>query len=677
MTNEQKITLVADNLFYPIEISLIEKEFLSTQLVGRLHNILQNSTAFLTYPSNRNSRFSHSLGCMNLTGQLIKYSVINAKKEHRQKFFDDVKKEVKIIQEEIKEKRWNDTTINTRKYSKMTEENYEVFDDPFYCSALPGVISEDENYYFILIFQAIRLVALLHDIGHPPFSHISEVALSEIANNLQKKENTEKLNKKETVFLDSFKKLTHLNDQLERPLHEVVGLSITEKLFDMLSDFKLVEEKELKKLIIFNLSLKILQNENPFFESLHGIIDGDLDTDRLDFIKRDLAASGLGSDNAKYGRLIASYQLIYDEYNDKTNYGERNLKFLPSVRALSTIEKVFQERLMLYKYVIYHHSVAKSDCLLKEIIINLANDQFESKLNQKRQNDELPMDVSGLWIVFDKTEVNFKKEIINNFIQWDDSWLISVLRKQFFIIDDKEEKDLSANEKKLKVQLEEILSNKKHYISLFKRVDSFMNLDQEFLSNIPAGYDWKNFIDICRKFNPNLPEEEKFIKPIIESLKKIEYYHDEFKTTEKNTVEGFARLNSLRESEGFFLSKMIGVFRKLDNDPFKTLDFFQITCNEFNKFFDLDDTIIMPRFLKPGINRNFEIIVDNGLKPIQTIQAVSRIVDEMNRSTLLFPPFYIYFYKNNFYEKNYDLLNMQKKFGELLWDNFVEWTENL
>ena len=78
---ERKTTFVADNIHFPISISKIEKEIISTQLFNRLHNILQDSTAYLTYPTNRTSRFSHSLGCMSITGNIFYNSIINGSSE--------------------------------------------------------------------------------------------------------------------------------------------------------------------------------------------------------------------------------------------------------------------------------------------------------------------------------------------------------------------------------------------------------------------------------------------------------------------------------------------------------------------------------------------------------------------------------------------------------------------
>jgi len=59
---QQKVFFVADSVHGSIQISSLEKMIISTQPFNRLHNINQNSTAYLTYPSNRTKRFEQSLG---------------------------------------------------------------------------------------------------------------------------------------------------------------------------------------------------------------------------------------------------------------------------------------------------------------------------------------------------------------------------------------------------------------------------------------------------------------------------------------------------------------------------------------------------------------------------------------------------------------------------------------
>ena len=85
MTKE-KISLIGDTVHGTIQISKIEKEIISSSIFNRLHDISQNSTAYLTFPSTK--RFEHSVGTMYLAGQMFYYSIMNAKEDQRDAFFN-------------------------------------------------------------------------------------------------------------------------------------------------------------------------------------------------------------------------------------------------------------------------------------------------------------------------------------------------------------------------------------------------------------------------------------------------------------------------------------------------------------------------------------------------------------------------------------------------------------
>ena len=83
-----KIKRIADTVHGNIEISQIEKDIISQHAFNRLHDIMQNSTAFLTYPSNQTKRFEHSLGVMHLGGEIFYNSIANADDSIRFSFLE-------------------------------------------------------------------------------------------------------------------------------------------------------------------------------------------------------------------------------------------------------------------------------------------------------------------------------------------------------------------------------------------------------------------------------------------------------------------------------------------------------------------------------------------------------------------------------------------------------------
>ena len=162
-----KVTLISDFVYGSIEISDFEKFVLSTRIFNRLHNVLQTSTAYLTFPTLRTTRFSHSIGAMHLAGSIFANSFQNANFHDKEQFLLNIKTEVDLLLREIGE----DPTQNFHyPWQKISCE--------FLQNNLPnGPIFQQNNaflYAYMVAFQAIRISALNHDIGHPPFSHVVE-----------------------------------------------------------------------------------------------------------------------------------------------------------------------------------------------------------------------------------------------------------------------------------------------------------------------------------------------------------------------------------------------------------------------------------------------------------------------------------------------------------------------
>lgn len=110
--------------------------------------------------------------------------------------------------------------------------------------------------------QDIRLAALLHDIGHGPFSHISEYLLKHFSSESANKENIEEI-------------------------HEAISHRI---IADSKSLRKTLGNPRIERI------LNILSTEQPNPDFKHDLVSGPLDADKMDYLLRDSYFTGV-----KYG----------------------------------------------------------------------------------------------------------------------------------------------------------------------------------------------------------------------------------------------------------------------------------------------------------------------------------------------------------------------------------------
>lgn len=168
----------------------------------------------------------------------------------------------------------------------------------------------DERGYAI-----IRSAALLHDVGHYPYSHaleeIGALSHEHVAQNLI----------------------------AEGPVAEI-----------LVSSFGKSAPAEIYKLITG-------ASDNP----LQGLISGSLDLDKLEYLKRDALMCGVPYGEIDVDRLTNSMLLVDDPSIGRTVLGVQE-------KALSALESLLFAKYQMYRNVYWHHAVRSATAMYKRLV---------------------------------------------------------------------------------------------------------------------------------------------------------------------------------------------------------------------------------------------------------------------------------------------------------------------
>lgn len=279
-------------IFDPIHGNILVKdEFLKIvdhPVFQRLHYISQLGPAFYVYPGATHTRFSHSLGVFHIMSKLLS-SIKN-------------------------QRTWCSNHKSPLDMNKL--------------------FSKDR-------ISLLKVSALLHDIGHFPFSHTLEDAIG--------------------------------------VKHETVSALIIREVL----------HEEIKKLNITPNDVANLIAGGPTITYYKLLISSTIDADRLDYLLRDAYFTGVGYGNLELERLLSTISVSHD--------GE---SYIFPEKSLHAVENYILGRYYMYQTT-YNHSVVNSfEAMLSKITRHLISESYIPSWNELKGNLS-----NNLWFSFDDSYV--------------------------------------------------------------------------------------------------------------------------------------------------------------------------------------------------------------------------------------------------------------------------------
>ena len=430
--------IVNDTVYGHIPYTGLEEKFLQSKIVNRLLFISQNALAYFAFPSITTKRYIHSLGTMHVVSYMFKNALINASSKHKSKFLKQARVEIKRL---IKEYQLD-----------IDLKQLQIEDKTLLGFAISS--NEKETTTYMILLQVLRLGALLHDVGHLPFSHQTEYALKRIYETILE---IKEPNKEQKRFIQFYKDITHNGKEV---LHESIGYEFLDMLFNHEVSIQSSNSKAIIKL--YYLIVKNIFDDKVgdsfSYTTLHQFISSTIDADRIDYINRDLLASGYISTSSDLLRITREAILVEENKSF-------SLMFLTS--SLYDIEHLLESRFNLYKKVFFTHNISRLDTLLEKVITFLAKEY----LSISPKDVKVYQTIAMMWKFKNETNPSKQLDIIS---QLDENWLISLFKKEYFKI--KYQLSLTYKERYYLSAFEDILFGKRIFSANWKNLSEFYNI---------------------------------------------------------------------------------------------------------------------------------------------------------------------------------------------------------
>jgi len=334
---------VNDAVWGTVELRPDEVMLLDCALLQRLRGIRQLGMAHLVYPGAGYDRLEHSIGVVESARQIVDALQRNAE--------------------------------NRRLFGEKVDES------------IPQITPTD--------LASIRLGALLHDVGHTPFSHATE--------HLIPREFPKEYEAAEDILRATFDGVTGI-----QPAELVAVLMVlSEPMTRIIEHVRFPVRSDARDKLTRAIAARILGSRS-FLKAtyLSGVVSGPLDADKIDYMARDSHHAGLplGLDLM---RLVSKLEVvtvttenaIAPEVRKRAdaNPNKRFYELGLSRAGLGAYEQLVIARVMLYERLYYHHKVRVAEGMVRNLIDAVGVESKPLKLEQLycQYPDDAVIDILG------------------------------------------------------------------------------------------------------------------------------------------------------------------------------------------------------------------------------------------------------------------------------------------
>lgn len=278
-----------------------EIQLIDTPLLQRLRGISQLGMASLTYPAARHSRYEHSLGTVAIASRMA------------------------------------EKLLNEKAFSGLS---YQPEEDVLYL---------------------VRLAALLHDVGHCAYSHLSETVYGNLPEFLQ---------------VQAYLRACYGEDFSAKP-HEIFSYLILTsdafyRFFSEWIDYPKKEETDCRELLLSAAKMVVgvdnflsVGGKTYRLSFLTDILNGDFDADKLDYTQRDSYTAGIAM---TYGVERFLMKLVVMK---KETDGYTDIRLAMRGDSMVTVEELLFNRSVLYHYMYRHKKVLATEAVIRDIFYSL------------------------------------------------------------------------------------------------------------------------------------------------------------------------------------------------------------------------------------------------------------------------------------------------------------------